>query len=97
MSDAEAFLRGFSADYAARRPIPTAARSGHFLRFRSRVNGAAMPKESRQAHADTLQLLLPWGTPLPEGEDGSGAAALWLAGGASLLLWTGVALLLTAV
>lgn len=56
-----------------------------------------MPKESRPAHADTLQLLLPWGTPLPEGEDGSGAAALWLAGGASLLLWTAVALLLTAV
>jgi hypothetical protein len=56
-----------------------------------------MPKEPRQAHADTLQLLLPWGTPLPEGDEASGAAALWLAGGASLMLWTAVALLLTAV
>jgi hypothetical protein len=56
-----------------------------------------MPKESRQARADTMQVLFPWGTPVPEGEDGAGAAALWLAGGASLLLWTALALLLTAV
>lgn len=56
-----------------------------------------MRNESREARAETIQVLLPWGSPVAEGEDASGAAALWLAGGASLLLWTGVALLLTAV
>lgn len=56
-----------------------------------------MHKESRQAHADTMHVLFPWGTPVPEGDEGSGAAGLWLAGGVSLLLWTAVALLLTAV
>ena len=55
-----------------------------------------MPDDSRQARAETLPVLLPWGMPLAEGEDGFGAAAFWLAGGASLLLWTAVALLLTA-
>lgn len=55
-----------------------------------------MRMESREARAETLQVLLPWGTPIPEGEEAPGAA-LWLAGGASLLLWTAVALLLTAV
>jgi hypothetical protein len=56
-----------------------------------------MPNESREARADTIQVLLPWGTPVAEGEDARGAAGFWLAGGASLLLWTAVALLLTAV
>ncbi|HET8747680.1 MAG TPA: hypothetical protein VFM98_18925 [Ramlibacter sp.] len=42
-------------------------------------------------------MLMPWGVPLPERDDGYGGAAFWLAGGASLLLWTAVALLLTSV
>jgi len=55
-----------------------------------------MPNDSREARADTLQLLLPWGAPQLECDDGPGAA-FWLASGASLLLWTAVALLLTSV
>jgi hypothetical protein len=56
-----------------------------------------MPNDSREARAETLQLLLPWGSPLSDREDGLGGPAFWLAGGASLVLWTAVALLLTAV
>jgi hypothetical protein len=56
-----------------------------------------MPNDPREARADTMQVLLPWGTPIAERDDPRSAAALWLAGGASLLLWTAVALLLTAV
>jgi hypothetical protein len=55
------------------------------------------PRQAHAAHADTMQLLFPWGTPVPEGDEGSGAAGLWLAGGVSLLLWTAVALVLTTV
>lgn len=56
-----------------------------------------MPTHPREAHAESLQVLLPWGSPIAEGEDARGAAGLWLAGGASLLLWTALAMLLTAV
>ncbi|GAB3654754.1 hypothetical protein [Ramlibacter alkalitolerans] len=56
-----------------------------------------MPHDSREARAETLQVLMPWGSPLAEGEDPVAATAFWLAGGASLLLWTAVALLLTSV
>lgn len=56
-----------------------------------------MSNEARQARTEAMELLLPWGSPLAEGEDESGAATLWLAGGASLMLWTAVALLLIAV
>jgi len=56
-----------------------------------------MPPERREARAETLPTLLPWGTPLSERDDGFGGPAFWLAGGASLLLWTAVALLLTTV
>lgn len=55
-----------------------------------------MPDETREARAETMQVLLPWGMPLAERDDGFGGPGLWLAGGASLLLWTAVALLLTA-
>lgn len=56
-----------------------------------------MPHDRREARAETLPTLLPWGTPLSERDDGFAGAVFWLAGGASLLLWTAVALLLTAV
>jgi len=55
-----------------------------------------MPNDRREVRAETLQVLLPWGTPFSEQDDGSGGPMFWLAGGASLLLWTAVALLLTA-
>lgn len=56
-----------------------------------------MPQEAREARTETLQVLLPWGMPVADGEEGPGGAGWWLAGGASLLVWTAVALLLTAV
>ncbi|MEJ8838885.1 hypothetical protein [Ramlibacter sp. AN1133] len=56
-----------------------------------------MPNDRREARAETLQVLLPWGMPMSDRDDGLPGAAFWLAGGASLLLWTAVALLLTAV
>jgi hypothetical protein len=55
-----------------------------------------MPND-REARAETLPTLLPWGTPLAERDEAFGGPGFWLAGGASLLLWTAVALLLTAV
>jgi hypothetical protein len=56
-----------------------------------------MRNDHREARAETLQVLLPWGMPMSDRDDRSGERAFWLAGGASLLLWTAVALLLTAV
>jgi hypothetical protein len=54
-----------------------------------------MPNDNHESRAENLQVLLPWGMPLSERDDPAGPA-FWLAGGASLLLWTAVALLLTA-
>ena len=55
-----------------------------------------MPNDPRQARAETIQVLPPWGTPAADREEADAGAALWLAGGATLLLWTALALLLTA-
>lgn len=55
-----------------------------------------MPDDGREARPDSIQVLLPWGIPSGELRDGwLGEAALWLVGGAFLLVWTGIALLLT--
>ena len=56
-----------------------------------------MRNPPQEVRAESIPLLLPWGTPLAERDDAFGRAVFWMAGGASLLLWTGVALLLTAV
>jgi hypothetical protein len=56
-----------------------------------------MPDENREARAETMQMLLPWGTPSAERDEAAAGAAFWLTGGASLLVWTALALLLTAV
>lgn len=56
-----------------------------------------MAHDDRDARSESVQLLLPWGMPSVESRtDLLGAAALWLTGGAALLLWTVVALVLTA-
>jgi hypothetical protein len=56
-----------------------------------------MPTDTRDARADTAPVFLAWGMPTIEAQDGFFAdAALWLTGGASLVLWTALALLLTA-
>lgn len=56
-----------------------------------------MPNEIREARVEHPQVLLAWG--MPGGEHPQGfmdSVGLWLTGGAGLLLWTAVALWLTA-
>lgn len=57
-----------------------------------------MSNDGHEARAEGAQPLLPWGLPLADAREGFlRAAAFWLTGGASLLLvWTMLALLLTA-
>lgn len=55
-----------------------------------------MPAENRDARAETIQVLFPWGMPLADmPEDVAGSATWWLSGGVALLLWTALAFLLT--
>jgi hypothetical protein len=57
----------------------------------------AMPNDSRELRTDAAQVFLAWGMPSTEvREDLFGSAVWWLTGGASLLVWTGLALVLTA-
>lgn len=54
-----------------------------------------MAKDTRETRADAA--LLAWGLPPAEAQDLAGVdPGSWLAGGAFLLLWTAVAMLLTA-
>jgi len=55
-----------------------------------------MPNDKSESRAEHLQVLLPWGSQAADAESAAGDAALWLTGGVSLLLWTGIALLLTS-
>lgn len=56
-----------------------------------------MPNDAREARADNIQFLLPWGLPSAEAaDDFLGSAAMWLTGGVTLVLWTALAMLLTA-
>lgn len=56
-----------------------------------------MQNDPREVRAETLEVLLPWGMPSADAPgQRSETMGLWLTGGASLLLWTGLALLLTA-
>ena len=55
-----------------------------------------MQQSTRQARAEAVAVFLPWGPPMDARASPSGEAALWLTGGASLLLWTALALLLTS-
>ncbi len=56
-----------------------------------------MPNDTRDARAESALALRSWGMPLPEAfDDLSGDAAWWLGGGALLLAWTALALLLTS-
>ena len=55
-----------------------------------------MPPDTREAHADSPPVVLSWGMPA-EARDGSfDGFLLWLSGGASLVLWTALAFVLTA-
>ena len=54
-----------------------------------------MQNPAREASADAAPAFLPWDMPADPREGFPGEATLWLTGGASLLLWTAIALLLT--
>lgn len=54
-----------------------------------------MANDTREARTDGSPVLLTWG--VPEARHAQEAdATLWLTGGATLLLWTALALLLTS-
>jgi hypothetical protein len=56
-----------------------------------------MPNDPRTARGDSAPVFLAWGMPSVDGHEGFfGEAALWLTGGAALLLWTALSLLLTS-
>lgn len=55
-----------------------------------------MPNDTREGRADTGQVLGSWGFPVETLESRFDSPVLWLTGGISLLLWTGLALLLTS-
>lgn len=55
-----------------------------------------MPQDTREAHADNAPIFLAWGMPMETNQGFLDGFALWLSGGASLLLWTALAFVLTA-
>ena len=56
-----------------------------------------MPIDSREERADSAPVFLAWGMPMAEAHEGFfDGTAMWLTGGVSLLVWTAIALLLTA-
>lgn len=55
-----------------------------------------MARDSREFRSDGPLVLLPWGLPLDARERLLAEPGLWLTAGASLLLWTALAMLLTS-
>jgi hypothetical protein len=56
-----------------------------------------MPNDPRERFAEGSPILLAWGMPAAEASGGFLDQAFpWLAGGAALLVWTAVSLLLTS-
>lgn len=56
-----------------------------------------MATDTREVRAEATPVSLAWGVHAVETADGmADGAVLWLAGGACLLLWTAIALLLTS-
>ena len=56
----------------------------------------AMPETHREGRTEIPTTMLAWGLPSSDApESGVEAAAVWLTGGAGLLLWTALAFLLT--
>jgi hypothetical protein len=55
-----------------------------------------MHDDNREARVEAAPVFMAWGLPMETREGGFEAATLWLTGGASLLLWTAIALLLTS-
>jgi hypothetical protein len=56
-----------------------------------------MPHDTRDLRTEHAAPFASWGIPVTEGQDGAlTEPGLWLTGGATLLLWTALALLLTS-
>jgi hypothetical protein len=55
-----------------------------------------MPNETQDVRTEPPPVFLAWGMPTEAPEGWFDGPALWLTGGVSLLVWTAVALLLTA-
>ena len=55
-----------------------------------------MADNNRDVPTETAPVFLAWGMPVEAREDFLDGPALWLTGGVSLLLWTAIAVLLTA-
>ena len=56
-----------------------------------------MQDDTRERRAEAAAVFLAWGIPSVEAPDGAfDNAVVWLTGGAVLLLWTGISLLLTS-
>ena len=56
-----------------------------------------MPHDTRERFAEGAPVFMAWGIPSVEAPDGVfDSAVLWITGGAALLVWTGISLLLTS-
>jgi len=56
-----------------------------------------MPNDTREGRTESVPIFLAWGIPSVEAPDDMfDSAVLWITGGAALLLWTGLSLLLTS-
>jgi hypothetical protein len=55
-----------------------------------------MPHDTRDLRADSATPLASWGSPVADADGPLEETAIWVTGGATLLAWTALALLLTA-
>jgi hypothetical protein len=95
-SDATCFVAQQTGADAARRRFPTRAVQERFLGCLRYVKEFAMPNDTGDLRTDTT-LFPSWGMQGGDTQEGLLAGAgLWLTGGATLLMWTALALLLTA-
>jgi hypothetical protein len=62
----------------------------------ARSEGTAMANNPREMRTDGTPIPLAWGMPA-DTESPFGDAAMWLTGGLSLVLWTGLVFVLTAI
>jgi hypothetical protein len=83
-------------DYALGRSFPTRRGGGRIEHGYSCREGIAMANETHDVRSDTPPVFLAWGMPAEAPDAVFDGPALWLTGGISLLVWTALALLLTA-
>ena len=83
-------------DYAFERRYPTRSESARFEHAYSLAEGADTENDGREGFAEMTPLWLAPAMATEARESVLGDAAWWLTGGASLLVWTLFALVLTA-